>query len=171
LSHNPERTLNVAGYHPPGGGVWIKPVRGTGLAATTMYEVFEHTADLGLRVQADSFEGLLRDAARALFSVIVANLDQVRLVQQKVWQLEGDSHEYLFFDWLNELLFTFDTERLLLADFAVDVQGLTLRATARGERLDPRRHQLEHEIKAITYHGLRVEQQGEGWFAEVIVDI
>ena len=44
-------------------------------------------------------------------------------------------------------------------------------ATCRGEPMDPARHEMDHEVKAITYHGLRVEQTADGWVAEVIVDI
>ena len=44
-------------------------------------------------------------------------------------------------------------------------------ATAQGETLDERRHVLEHEVKAITYHGLRVEKTNGDWIAEVILDI
>ena len=46
-----------------------------------------------------------------------------------------------------------------------------LTATCRGEPMDSSRHQMDHEVKAITYHGLRVEQTADGWEAEVIVDI
>ena len=49
------------------------------------------------------------------------------------------------------------------------VDGLTARAW--GEPLDRTRHDLQHEVKAITYHGLRVEPAPDGWLAEVIVDI
>lgn len=44
-------------------------------------------------------------------------------------------------------------------------------ATAWAEPVDPKRHELDMEIKAITYHGLKVERDGDGWLAEVIVDI
>jgi SHS2 domain-containing protein len=37
--------------------------------------------------------------------------------------------------------------------------------------MDASRHRMEHEVKAITYHGLRLEQTAGGWFAEIIVDI
>ena len=47
--------------------------------------------------------------------------------------------------------------------------GLT--ATAWGEPLDPARHLLNHEVKAITCHELKVVPAGDGWLAEVIVDI
>jgi SHS2 domain-containing protein len=89
----------------------------------------------------------------------------------KTVTLEGEETDYLLFDWLNELLFTFDTERLLLAEFDVRVATGSLRATCRGELLDADRHSPDREIKAITYHGLQVRQESEGWLAEVIVDL
>jgi len=136
-----------------------------------MYEVFEHTADVGLRVRAESLDALLADAAHGLFSLIVANLDQVEPVQEKTFRIEGDRPEYLLFDWLNELLYTFDVDQLLLSEFSVrvDPQGLT--ATCRGETMRPDRHQMDHEVKAITYHGLQARREGDGWMAELILDI
>ena len=65
----------------------------------------------------------------------------------------------------------FESEKLLLGEFHVQLQGGNLSATCRGEPMDAARHQMEHEVKAITYHGLRVEQTAGGWQAEVIVDI
>ena len=136
-----------------------------------MYELFEHTADLGLRMRAESLDELFADAGRALFSVIVANFESVEPVQELAFQIEGSRHDDLLFDWLAELLYTFDTRRVLLCDFRVDGQDNGLRATARGEPFDPGRHDLDMEVKAITYHGLKVEQDGDGWVAEVIVDL
>jgi SHS2 domain-containing protein len=136
-----------------------------------MYEVFEHTADLGLRITSPSLDGLFAEAARGLFSLFVVNLEQVRCVQEGTYRVDGDERDYLLFDWLNELLYSFETERFLLAEFDVQIEKNGLVATARGEPMDPSRHELHHEVKAITYHGLRVERTDEGWLAEVIVDI
>ena len=136
-----------------------------------MFEVFEHTADLGLRIRAADRTGLFVESARALFSVLAANLDSVRCVEQRTYEIQGDADDYLLFDWLNELLYTYDTQRLLLVQFDVQLDENRLRAVCRGERADRTRHDLDHEIKAITYHGLRVERDETGWLAEVIVDI
>ena len=68
-------------------------------------------------------------------------------------------------------MYTFETEHLVLSQFAVHISDADLNATVRGELLDPTRHVLAHEVKAITYHGLKVEQTTFGWQAEVIVDI
>lgn len=136
-----------------------------------MYEVFEHTADLGLRILANSLEELFSEAGRGLFSLLVVNLDQAASVRERTYQIAGDERDYLLFDWLNELLYTFERERLLLVQFDVRLDSAGLQAVCRGEPLDRERHELDHEIKAITYHGLKVEPAGSGWLAEVIVDI
>jgi SHS2 domain-containing protein len=136
-----------------------------------MYETFEHTADLGLRVEAPDLAGLFAEAGRGLASMMVANLDSVQPLQERTLAIEGADSEYLLFDWLTELLYIFDSKRLVLTDFKVRIGDDGLHAVCRGEPLDPARHLLEHEVKAITYHGLRVEKTNGGWRAEVIVDI
>ena len=136
-----------------------------------MYETFEHTADLGLRIRAADLNTLFAEAAQALFSTLVEDLDAVAPLHRLDVTIAGDDREYLLFDWLKELLYRFDAEHLLLSRFEVRVTDTGLQGSAWGEPLDRDRHELAHEVKAITYHGLRVEQMADGWLAEVIVDI
>jgi len=136
-----------------------------------MYEVFEHTADVGIRIRAGDLKGLFEEAARGLFAILVANLEAVRPVQETRFRLEGERQDDLLFDWLAELLFVFDTQRLVFATFQVELHPRGLTAVARGEPIDLARHQLNAEVKAITYHGLKLQRDGEGWVAEVIVDL
>jgi SHS2 domain-containing protein len=137
-----------------------------------VYETFEHTADLGLRVRAADLDGLFAEAGRGLFSLMVANLDDVRTVEEVSLGVVGAEMDYLLFDWLNELLFIFETRRLVLVEFQVRIAESSVQATARGEVFDPARHHAEHEVKAITYHELKVAQEPDGtWLAELIVDI
>ena len=136
-----------------------------------MYELFEHTADLGLRVHAATLEELLAEAARGLLVMLVANPQDVRPTHTKTITIDETQPDYLLFDWLSELLYAFEREKLLLSEFELKLFEHKLTATCRGEPMDTSRHQMEHEVKAITYHGLRVEQTPAGWEAEVIVDI
>jgi SHS2 domain-containing protein len=135
-----------------------------------MYETFEHTADIGIRARAASLNDLFADAARGWFSVIVANPESIRPLEEASFRINGDHYDDLLRDWLAELLYAMATRRLVFSDFNVRVEPGGLAATARGEPIDPQRHQLV-EVKAITYHGLKVQQEGDGWLAEVIVDI
>lgn len=136
-----------------------------------MYETFEHTADLGLRIRAADRDALFAEAAQCLFSAIVEDLATVRPLRKIDIKLQGDELDFLFFDWLRELLYRFDAEHLLLSQFEVHVTAKGLTASAWGEPHDRARHNMEHEVKAITYHGLHVEKLGDAWEAEVIVDI
>jgi SHS2 domain-containing protein len=136
-----------------------------------MYETFDHTADLGLRIRAADLNALFAEAGRALFAVVVEDPASVRPTQSVQIQLAGADREYLMFDWLNELLYRWDAEHLLLSEFEVRVGDAGLEAVARGEPFDSARHTHGHEVKAITYHGLCVEPTADGWQAEVIVDI
>lgn len=136
-----------------------------------MHEFFEHTADLGLRIRAANLNTLFVEAAQALFTAIVEDLTTIKPVREVQVQLPADDIEYLLFDWLKQLLIYFDTEHLLLGTFKVEIDENGLRGSGWGEPLDRSRHELEHEVKAITYHGLMVEQTDDGWLAEVIVDI
>lgn len=138
---------------------------------TSMFEFFEHTADLGLRVRAPDFDTLLVDAARALFAAICAEPDAVRPQHLVEIDLPADDPDYLLFDWLKELLFRFETDRLLFTRFEVRCDAAGLHGKAWGEPFDPERHPLEHEVKAVTYHELKVAREADGWLAEIIVDI
>jgi SHS2 domain-containing protein len=136
-----------------------------------MFEFFEHTADLGLRVRAATLNELFAEAGRALFAALLEVPDGVAPAEEVRLEVAGDELDYLLFDWLKELLYRFDADHMLFCRFEVEVDKEGLKARAWGEPLDRARHELGHEVKAITYHGLRVEQEGGGWLAELIVDI
>ena len=136
-----------------------------------MHELFEHTADLGLRATAPDLASLFAEAAACLLAAMVEDPAGVRALQEARIELAGADREFLLFDWLNELLLRFETERMLFAAFDVQVSDAGLSATARGEPFDPARHVLAREVKAITYHELKVIEDGGCWLAEVIVDI
>ena len=85
--------------------------------------------------------------------------------------LPADEREYLLFDWLRALLYHFDAEHLVFGRFKVEVGPEDLTGRAWGEPLDRDRHTLGNEVKALTYHELKVEPTPTGWLAEIIVDI
>lgn len=136
-----------------------------------MYEIFEHTADLGVRVQAESLAAALADAARGLTAVITGDVSQIREAAEESFTVAGTDPVWLLYDWLGELLAAFDLRRMLFSGFTVEVTPHGLTATARGERYDPERHLLAHEVKAVTQHELAVHETPRGWEATFIVDI
>ncbi|WP_337174723.1 archease [Paludisphaera sp.] len=136
-------------------------------------EVFDHTADLGLRIEAGDLSDLFRTAAEGLFDVVTADRSTIEPREDEPVELSADSPEQLLVDWLNELIFRVETRHALYARFDVTVaaDGRSLRGSIAGEPMDAERHVLDHEVKAATHHAVVVERAGDGWRAEVIVDI
>jgi SHS2 domain-containing protein len=136
-------------------------------------ETFEHTADVGLRVRGADLDDLFRTAAAGLFDYIVANRDAVRDTDAESVAFVADDPVELLVTWLNELIFRFETRHRLYTRFDVHVgdDGRSLQAEIGGEAIDRRRHVLDHEVKAVTHHGLCLERERDGWLAELILDI
>ena len=135
------------------------------------YELLDHTADLSIRVTAGTVEGLFEDAGLALFDLLT-DLSRVRPAVRYNLSLRAENLDGLLVQWLRELLYRFFGEktafcRLEVTHLAQD----SLSAVCWGERMDPLRHTFRTEIKAVTYHGLRVTKTEEGWTADVIFDI
>ena len=135
------------------------------------YEIFEHTADLGIRAWGDNFSDVLEEAARALFSVIV-ELDTVSPNKKLRIELAANSGEELFLAWLKELLFIFDTQHVFLSEFKIiDLNPTSLTAEVRGEAINNAKHALGREVKAITQHQFKLVSGPSRYLAEVILDI
>jgi protein archease len=137
----------------------------------SMYETFDHTADVGMRVSAPDLPGLFAEAARGLLSLLVEDVDAIEPKEEKLIRLEESDLEYLLFDWLRELLYLYDAHYFLVSECEVNIETGVLQAKVRGESCDPERHRLAHEVKAITSHGLIVRKDPKGYKAEYIVDI
>jgi SHS2 domain-containing protein len=136
-----------------------------------MFTVFEHTADLGVRVEARSLAELFAEAAAGLFTVIAGDLGQVQATVEERLTVPGSDPAWLLYDFLGELHAAFEIRRMLFREFAVTISNDGLEAIARGERYDPARHELAHEVKAITQHELTVNRGPAGCTASYVVDI
>ena len=136
-----------------------------------MHEVFEHTADLGLRIVAPALDLLFAEAGVGLFEIIAGDVGQIRPRMERTFEVAGTDPEWLLLDWTTELLTAFTVEKMLFREFAVTVHPAGLSGTARGEPYDPAVHTLAHEVKAVTQHELTVRQCATGWEATLIVDI
>lgn len=136
-------------------------------------ETFDHTADVGLRIQAADLDDLFRTAAEGVMDYIVTNRGDVRELEREQFTLHADDPAALLAAWLNELIFRSETQHRLYARFDVrlSAEGRSLQAEIHGEPIDRARHVLDHEVKAVTHHGLALEREGSAWVAELILDI
>ncbi len=135
------------------------------------YQIIGTTADLGLKVFGKSPDGLFENAAAGLVS-LMTNPRALRIDTVRDLRLEASGPEDLLFDWLNRIIYLYETEGFLGKRFQVKIRKpWRLQARLEGEILDRSRHQILRVVKAATYHRLEVTKTGAGWRANVILDV
>jgi len=135
------------------------------------YEVLEHTADIGIRVKSSSLEGLFKNAGLAITELSAEKQKNQYPEKHKfVITQKADNVEELFINWLNELLSMSAAEALIFEDIKINqINEQFVDAIAIGS--DMRNYKTNIEIKAATYHQLKVQKIGSHWQAEVIFDV
>jgi len=135
------------------------------------FDIFEHTADVGIIVYGAGRDELFSNAAYAMFSLIT-DLDDVTSSERIEIEVEADDLEILLVDWLSRLLFIYETEELIPKEFKVITGDKpSLKAEVYGEKLDLNKHKINLLIKGVTYHQLYIKQKDHRWEARVIFDI
>jgi len=130
------------------------------------------TADVCFVAFGKTLNELFANAALAMFETMI-DTTQLKQKEKRVLEVKGEDLKSLLFDWLNELLFHFGSENLVFSKFDVkiDKKKFKLKAICWGERIDPQRHEIKAEVKATTYHKMKINKTKEGWKAQVILDI
>lgn len=125
------------------------------------------TADVAFEAAGKTPEELFVSAAEALEEAQV-NTKQLANSEQRTVNLENDTLDKLLFDFLDELIFYKDAESLVFADYTLKIEKgadkYTLKGTLKGEKLDPERHELRTDVKAVTKHRFGIEKMPDGYF-------
>ena len=133
------------------------------------------TADIAFEAMGRDLPELFRDAADATMNVMIDNIEAIQPVETRQVELSNDELDMLLFDFLQELIFLKDAERLLLRVREVQItesdENYFVKATAEGEPLDAERHHQRADVKAVTLHDFSVERTEGGWKARVLLDI
>ena len=138
------------------------------------YHFFDHTGDVGVTLSGRTVDQLFAAAVEA-FTDSITPLTGVEPKRPEEVDLAAPELDLLLVDFLSELLYRFDTRAWLSRAAEVVVReadgGWTLEGTLHGEKLDTARHGIKVLIKAVTYHGLDVHQEGDEWRANIVFDI
>ncbi len=133
------------------------------------------TADVGFVASGDTLDACFRAAADATLAVMLANPEALRAQQQRAVQIHNAALDLALLNFLEELIYYKDSEGLLCRPAAVTVREHAgewiVDATLEGEAIDPSRHRLSADVKAVTVHRLNVQRTNGEWQATVILDI
>ena len=136
-----------------------------------MFQLLEHTSDIGILARGTTREEALIAASQGLTSILV-DPGPFRPLEERYFKVSGRDESSQIIDWLNEIIFFFDTDGLVFVDFQVDSWTDTeIVGRARGERFDIDRHEFRTAVKAATYHQFESHSTTEGWEMRVFVDV
>ena len=135
------------------------------------FEFIDHTADIGVTAYGADMQRVFANAARGLFSLIT-ELDAVAVTESRQIRVTAPDREALLVKWLNELIYLFEAKEMLFNRFdIVTITDTQLHAIGYGEKINLAKHKLKTQVKAATYHMLKIEQNKDGWQAQVIFDV
>lgn len=132
------------------------------------------TGDAAFEAEGETLEDLFMAAADATVNIMVEDLSTINKVEEMRLEVTNTGLDLLLYNFLNEIVFFKDARRLLLRVTKATVtetdEGWKLRAAAYGDIIDPARHPLGTDVKAVTLHRLALEEKQGGWKATVVLD-
>jgi SHS2 domain-containing protein len=140
------------------------------------YEFLEDvaTADVALLVRGQTREHMLREAAEALLAVMVETPESIQPNEYRELAASATTIEMLLFEFLQELIYLKDTDQIFLHIRNLTIEEktkFTLKAGGYGEHIDPNKHLLKVDVKAVTLHQFQVRKKAHDWEATIVFDI
>jgi SHS2 domain-containing protein len=139
--------------------------------AEAKFRYIEHPSDVGFEAYGTTLEELFANAALAMYS-FMTDVAEIEEAEERAVTVQAEDLYSLMFDWLDELLFLFESESLIMKRFAiaVDESQFSITGTCSGGAFDPERHDAGNIIKAVTYNMMEVKKN-EVWHAQVVLDV
>ena len=149
------------------------------------YEIIEHTADIGIKVWGKTLKQLFQHAAMGMFYILYPEShsadripnhslcsDTSQLPHSITIKKELESFEELLVYWLSELLYIFNTKDILFSRFnIVKLSNGSLNAQVFGKEIDISVNPPAIEIKAVTFHNLKIQKDKNIFYTSIIFDV
>jgi SHS2 domain-containing protein len=133
------------------------------------FEEISHTADIKIRVRAPTLEALFSETLNAMMQIIYGT-DRQGCIHKKI-RIESSGNESLLTDFLSEVLFISEVENLVFSNADIKINGLHFSAELFGEQFDPVRHSGGSEVKGVSYSGLEITNDANGYMLDIIFDV
>lgn len=124
------------------------------------FEYKDHTADTIVHAKGVDLKEAFEQAALGTYEVMT----DISLIEHKIIKkvsIKSEDDKSLLFDWIDQLIFLFDTEffvssKVSIQEFSTSNDQLILEATLEGEEFDISKHSQKSEVKAMTYSFMEV---------------
>lgn len=128
------------------------------------------TADAAFEARGKTLAELFENAAEALTTIQIQPAGLKKIIKKKI-SLEAENEEKLLFAFLEELIFLKDKDLFLPKTCKIKISGMKLTAECAGETINPKKHKLGVDAKAVTYHQFSIQKKEKEWIARVVIDI
>ncbi len=133
------------------------------------FRFLDHPADIRVECFGKTWDELFRSAAEALYAVALSTTKKGTTANRSV-QIDSETEEETIVRWVQELNYLLESEGFVATEFIfARAEALSVRAHLRGYICSP--EERDREIKAATYHNLRVSRSELGLHAEIILDL
>jgi len=134
------------------------------------YEILAHPADIKLKVVADKKEELFLGALKGMAGIIYHSTPQEEknIIKEKL-EVSSAEIDILLIDFLSDVLTKSDIHNAIFNEIEIkELKEDFIKAEIRGKKIE----KFDEEIKAVTYHGLKIKQNEKGEYeAEILFDV
>ena len=132
------------------------------------FKFLEHTADVKFQAFGSSVEEAFKNSALAMSKTIL-NKELKGDIIKKI-KVKGKDNERLLYNFLEELLFLFDSENFLITDIKdIKIEGENLKAEVIG--VNAENYEMENNVKSVTYNEMFVKKEKYKWVVQVVLDV
>ena len=137
------------------------------------WKFLPHEGEAYIECWGNTLEEVHENAAKAFYDVM-CDVEKIEAKLEREIEVTGEDWMEAFFNFINELIFLFETEGLVFSDFKVKIsknKEWRIYAKMRGERYSLEKHNWKVGIKAISFHGMELTKQGDRWIIRYLLDI
>ena len=135
------------------------------------YKIIDHTADVCVRVFGNSLEEIFIGSSKAMMGIIT-DVEKVDPSMEISIKADGENYEELLVKWLQEILYLHEVKKMVFKDFKIKIEnGTRAVGKAYGEKIDVDRHEFYSNIKAVTYHNLKIISSKDKYRVDIVFDI
>lgn len=136
------------------------------------------TADLAFKAFGKTLEELFQNSALAVTEAMVDPISLKTALNQKIKipPTGEEKLENLLFDFLSELVYLKDAKQFIFKEYKVNIskqaeEKYFLEAELWGDRINPQKHELRHDVKAVTWYKFKITQEKDKYVSQVVLDI
>jgi len=133
------------------------------------FQEISHTADVKIRACAPTLEKLFAETLKALMQVMYGRTGFGKILKEI--RVESGDIESLLTDFLSEVIFVSEVENLVFSEANIRIDGFSLIANLKAEPFDPICHAGGSEVKGISYSGLAITHNENGYMLDIIFDV